>query len=72
MTRNDWRSIERELIRSFTSHRVHLDDITGTPVVEVIRFREAGEVDGADEIATTRLSLEDFAKHLAEHFEILA
>jgi hypothetical protein len=70
MTCNAWRSIERELISFFASHRIHMDDVTGEQTIEVVRYREAGEVDGADEIATALLSLEHLAKHLAEEFKI--
>jgi hypothetical protein len=49
-----------------------LNDVGGVPIVEAVRYREAGEVDGVDEVETTRLSLEDFARHLAAHLGIPA
>jgi hypothetical protein len=66
MTADIWRAIERALLAYFQSYRVHTGEITGTPVVEVVRYREA------EEIATASLSLEQLAKHLAEEFKIPA
>jgi hypothetical protein len=42
------------------------------PVVDVVRYREAHENGEADEIVTASLSLEDFAKYLAERLRIPA
>jgi hypothetical protein len=67
MTRN-WRAVERALAAYFKSSRVHINDAAGMSVVEVVRFREASEVDGVDEITTAPLSLERLAKHLADEF----
>ena len=67
----DWRLFERVLIDFFTSQRIYITDVAGMPVIEVIRYREASEIDEADEIATASLSLEHLAKHLEEHLEIL-
>ena len=72
MTRKDWRLIEQALAGFFISHRVCLVYVAGMPVVEVVRYREANEIGKADEIVTASLSLEHFAKYLAEHFGIPA
>jgi hypothetical protein len=68
VTREDWRLIEQALVAFFKSHRVYLVYVAGMPVVEVVRYREAHEIGEADEIITASLSLEHFAKYLAEHF----
>jgi hypothetical protein len=36
---------ERVLVAFFTSHRIYITDVAGMPVVEVIRYREASEID---------------------------
>jgi hypothetical protein len=61
---------ERILVAFFTSHRIYITDVAGMPIVEVIRYREASEIDEADEIATASLSLEHLAKNLEEHLGI--
>jgi hypothetical protein len=72
MTRTDWRLVERKLIRFFASHLIHMGDVAGMPVLEVVRYREVSEIDETDEITIASLSLEHLAKHLAEEFEIPA
>jgi hypothetical protein len=59
-----WRLLERILIAFFASHRIRVDDAAGEPRINVVRYRDGNEV------VTATLSLERFAKHLAEHFEI--
>jgi hypothetical protein len=72
VTRKDWRLTEQALVAFFISHRVHPVNVAGMPVVEIVRYREANEIGEADEIVTVSLSLEHFAKYLAEHFGIPA
>jgi hypothetical protein len=68
MMRDNWRALERALTAYFKSSHVHIDDSAGTPIVEIVRFREVSEVDGINEITTASLSLERLAKHLADEF----
>jgi hypothetical protein len=56
----DWRTFERRLIDYLESYHIDVINEAGTPVIEVVRFRE-----GEEEVVTARVSLEHLARFLA-------
>jgi hypothetical protein len=72
VTRKNWRLFKPALVANLIFHRVCDRYVAGMPAVEVVRYREANEIGEADEVVTVSLSLEQFAKYLAERLRIPA